>query len=108
MAKNFQQRGEAIDVLAPHDVKSGGGLKIGSLFGVAQSDALSGEDVVIIPVGVWRLAKTSAQAWTVGQQVYWDDTNKVVTATASSNLPIGHVLEVAANPSPNGVVRLSI
>ena len=33
--------------------------------------------------GVFDMAKTSAQAWTVGALIYWDDTNKV--ATNSSN-----------------------
>ena len=108
MAKNFLQSGDVLDVPAPYDVISGGGLKIGGLFGVAQTNAKSGDPVTIIPQGVWRLPKTSGQAWTIGAPIYWDDTAKVTTSTASTNLPIGHAFEIAANPSAYGVVRLSI
>lgn len=109
MAKNYQQRGDAIDITAPYDVASGGGVQIGTLFGVAQSPAETGDPVVIIPRGVWELAKTSAQAWTVGAKLYWDNSAKLVTTTAASgaNLPIGHALAVAPNPSATGTVRLA-
>lgn len=106
MSKNYQQRGEAIDVVAPYDVPSGGGLLIGTLFGVAQSPAETGDPVVIVPVGVWELAKTSAQAWTVGAAVYWNNTDKVCTTSSSGNSKIGVAVAVAANPSATGQVLL--
>ena len=106
--KNYVQAGENIVVPAPYDVTSGGGLLVGSLFGVAVKDALTGDDVAIRTEGVFDLAKTSAQAWTVGQKVYWDDTNKLATTTATGNTLIGCATAVAANPSPTGHVRLSI
>ncbi|CBS87035.1 DUF2190 family protein [Azospirillum lipoferum] len=105
--KNFVQPGKTVTVSAPYDVASGAGCLVGSLFGVATMDAVSGASVDICTEGVFTLAKTSAQAWTVGAKVYWDDTNKVATTTATSNTLIGCALEVAANPSATGTVRLN-
>jgi predicted RecA/RadA family phage recombinase len=57
--------------------------------------------------GVWTMAKTSAQAWTVGARIYWDDTAKLCTTTATSNTLIGVATAIAANPSSTGNVRLN-
>jgi predicted RecA/RadA family phage recombinase len=105
--KNFVQPGETVTVVAPYDVASGAGCLVGSLFGVACVTAASGANVEVCTCGVFTLPKTSAQAWTVGAKVYWDDTNKVATTTATSNTLIGCALEAAANPSATGAVRLN-
>jgi len=105
--KNYIQAGERITLSAPYDVLSGGGLLVGSIFGVAINDALSGASVETAVEGVFRLAKTSAQAWTVGALIYWDNTNKVATSTASTNKLIGVATAVADNPSATGLVRLN-
>ena len=105
--KNYTQAGERVTLAAPYDVLSGGGLLVGSIFGVAINDALSGASVETAVEGVFRLAKTSAQAWTVGALIYWDNTNKVATSTASTNKLIGVATAVADNPSATGLVRLN-
>lgn len=105
--KNYKQDGEFVTVAAPYDVTSGDGALVGSLFGVATADATSGNDVVLATRGVVDIAKTSAQAWTVGARVYWDDTAKAVTTTATSNKLIGVAMAAAANPSATGSVRLN-
>lgn len=107
--KNFIDSGETPTLAAPYDRLSGEGALIGSLFGVAVKDVLSGADGVFCTEGVFTLKKTSAQAWTVGVKLYWDNTAKEVTtaAAAGANMLIGVALEVAANPSSTGVVRLN-
>ena len=104
--KNFIQTGSIIGVVAPADVQSGDLVFVGSLFGVANADAVSGAPVEIWTEGVYTLPKASAQAWTVGAAIYWDGTQ--VTTTATDNVLIGHAVAVAANPSATGTVRLSI
>lgn len=106
--KNFVQPGRTVTVPAPADVTSGSLVIVGTLFGVAFTDAASGKPVEIGTEGVFDLPKTSAQAWTVGTAVYWDSENSVLTSTKSTNLFIGHATEQAANPSATGRVRLSI
>lgn len=105
--KNYTQAGERITLAAPYDVISGAGLLVGSIFGVAITDALSGASVEASVEGVFTLAKTSAQAWTVGALIYWDNTNKVCTTVSTSNKLIGVAMAVAANPSSTGSVRLN-
>ena len=105
--KNYVYSGEKIDLAAPAAVTSGAPILIGALFGVCQNTAAEGEDLVVVTQGVFDLPKTSAQAWTIGQKVYWDATNSVVSSTATGNSLIGVATEVAANPSDIGRVRLN-
>lgn len=104
--KNFIQSGVNVTVAAPYDVASGACALVGSLFGVASGDALSGDDVVLVRTGVFELAKVSAQAWTAGAKIYWDNTAKLCTTVATSNTLIGVALEASANPSATGTVIL--
>ena len=68
---------------------SGAGVIIGNLFGVANGDAQTGKPVVLSTVGVFDLPKTTANDITVGAALYWNDTAKEVTTTASGNTKIG-------------------
>lgn len=105
--KNYISPGDVVTVPAPAAVSSGDGVLVGGLFGVAATDAGSGDPVDIKTRGVFSLPKTSAQAWTVGAAVYWDADDKVATTTSTNNTLIGKAVEVAANPSGAGVVRLN-
>jgi predicted RecA/RadA family phage recombinase len=106
--KNQVKRGDVMSILAPYAVVSGAGVKRGLLFGVAQADAANGAAVEIVTTGVFTLPKVSAQAWTVGAAIYWDDTAKnCTTATTAGNLFIGVAAAIAANPTATGVVRLN-
>ena len=104
--KNFIQPGGTVTLTAPSDVSSGAGLLVGSLFGVASGDAASGADVEAVTEGVFDLAKTSAQAWSQGDKVYWDDTNKECTTVAAGNVLIGVAMADAANPTDTGRVLI--
>ena len=106
--KNFIQPGRVIPVIAPYDVLSGAGAQVGTLFGIACHDALAGAPLELATEGVFEHPKTSAQAWTQGAAIYWDDTNKVFTTAVSTNLRVGSAVEAAANPSGMGKVRLSV
>lgn len=108
MATNFIQNGDHLTVPAPANVDSGFGVVVGVIFGVATTDALAGADVVIARCGVYELPKTSAQAWTVGQAIYWDPTpGEATTATTAGNLFIGAAAAAASNPSSTGAVLLN-
>ncbi|PTV94919.1 putative RecA/RadA family phage recombinase [Rhodobacter aestuarii] len=104
--QNYIQPGEHVTVTAAANLTSGSLVKIGGLVGVAQGDAASGEEVVLVRRGVFTLPKVSAQAWTVGQKLYHDTATGAVTSTATSNTLIGVALAAAENPSATGVVLL--
>jgi len=112
MAKKYIQPGNEItwtneDVTGAADVASGDGVVAGSLFGVAQTDIAVGDSGTLALIGVWELPKVSAQAWDVGDKIYWVAADGECTTTAGSNKLIGVAIEAAANPSATGKVRLS-
>lgn len=105
--QNHIQTGAVITVAAPADVSSGDGVLLGSLFGVAVTDALSGADVALAVEGVFTLPKTASQAWTLGVPVYW--TGTACTTTASTNKMIGCAVVAVGSGAgeTTGTVRLN-
>jgi len=110
--KNYVQKGDTIEVTVADvsdavDLSSGDGYLLGSLFGVAQHDALIGESVALAVVGVFTLPKTTSQTWTVGEKAYWVAGTGKVSTTAGSNKQIGIIVKDAGSNDATGVVRLS-
>lgn len=108
--RNYVQAGETITVTAPGTTKSGDLVVVGTLAGVAVTDAASGQAVEIKTTGVFDIAKTSAQAWTVGAAIFATAAGVATTepGTSPANTPIGAAVAAAANPSAIGRVRLSV
>jgi len=106
--KNYVQPGNTITLTAPYAVASGDGLLVGSVFGVAAGDAANAETVEAALVGVFDLKKVASQAWGVGDKIYWDNTNKEATKTATSNTLIGVAIEAVANGAGDIVGRVRL
>lgn len=104
--KTFIQTGDKLDVVAPYAVVSGDGVQVGALFGYAAADAAISTAVRISTVGVYKGKKLSAQAWAVGDKIYWDNAAKQLTTVLTANLLVGVAVAVALNPSATGLVRL--
>lgn len=105
--RNYVQQGGTLTFSAPYAVASGGGCKVGALFGVASYPADPGVDVELVTVGVFTLPRTGA-ALAAGDPVFWDDSNKVVTGTGGTGLlRIGIATVPAAADSPTAAVRLN-
>jgi len=107
--KNFIQRGETLTLTAPYAVSSGGGALVGSIFGVAVTDVASGEDGEFQVAGVFDLVRETGAStgWSQGALIYWDNTNKRVTKTSTSNKLIGVAVRAAADGDATGRVRLN-
>lgn len=103
--KNLNQKAKVVTLTAPYDRLSGQGALVGNIFGVAVSDVLSGASGQFLRKGAVTLDATSAQAWTAGDLIYWDDTNKRCDNTVVGKL-IGAALEAKANPGATGNVLL--
>ena len=105
--RNFIQEGDTITVPASSGgVVSGAVVIIGSLLGIATTTQAVTVPVAIKTTGVFELAKVSAQAWAIGDKIYWDSTASLATTVSTSNTLMGTATEVAANPSGVGRVRL--
>lgn len=93
----FLQDGHSIDYTPGSDVAAGDVVVLGSLVGIATRSIPANTMGALAISGVFRIAKLSTDVVTAGAVLYWDNTNKRVTLTASGNTRIG--LAVAASPS---------
>lgn len=105
--KNHIQPGNVVTLTAPAGgTRSGDGVLVNALFGVAAYDADEGAEVEVSLVGVYALPKSSG-AIAEGAKVYWDSTAKAVTATASGNKLIGAAVRAAGSAETTARVRLN-
>src|SRR3990172_11099650 len=105
--KAFIQPGDVLESPAPANVTAGTGVKIGDLLVIPLVTVLSGAKFNGLTRGVVDHDKLDAQAWTEGQQVNWDDTNKRFTTVTTGNYRAGVAVAVAANPTATGLVLLA-
>ncbi|MFG1319841.1 DUF2190 family protein [Xanthobacter autotrophicus] len=106
--KNFVQHGDTLDLTAPSGgVISGTAYLIGALFGVAVVSADAGVTFPLRVVGVYILPKATGEAWAEGAVLYWDNTNKRLTTTASGNTKVGMVASAALSAATTGAIRLN-
>jgi predicted RecA/RadA family phage recombinase len=107
--KNFVQKGETLTLTAPYAVSSGGGALVGSIFGVAATDVASGDEGEFQVAGVFDLTREAggSTGWSQGTLIYWNNTTKVITKTATSNKLIGVAVRAAADGDATGRVRLN-
>lgn len=105
--KNYVQDGETITLVAPAALASGDGVLVGSFFGVAANAAASGANVEVKLNGVYQITALSTDTGAVGAKVYWDNTNKRITTTASGNSLVGALTAAKANGDTTATVRLN-
>jgi predicted RecA/RadA family phage recombinase len=106
--KNYVKSGDVLTLTAPTGgVVSGTAYLIGTMLVIATTTAAATEVFEGRTVGVYDVPKVSAQAWTVGARIYWDDTAKLFTTVLTSNTLVGVAALAAANPSSTGRVRLN-
>lgn len=105
--KNYIQPGNSVTVAAPAGgVSSGDGVLIGTLFGVAQTDAADGADVELLTEGVVELPKATPLAIAVGDRLFWDPANKEANKTAAAQVCVGVAVVAAADA--DATVRLKL
>lgn len=109
MAGNFKQPGDVVTLAAPYDRTTGQGAQVGSLFGVAMYTVLEAATGEFRTTGIFELTKVGSQAWTVGANVYWDNSNKRCTTTSTDGMLIGVATEAVADGAGDttGTVRLN-
>ena len=106
--KNFLQPGNSLDLIAPTGgVVSGEPVLIGSILAVpvatkAQTEVFAGQ-----VEGVFELAKLTADVWTAGAKVNWNDTNDEFQLATSDLDDAATVTEAADGTKSVGKVRLT-
>ena len=89
--RNFIQPGDSLAVAVPYagGVLSGQGVLVGALFGVAAVDGAQNASVDCETRGEFELTKEPALAISQGARVFWDNTNRRITTTATGNFQVG-------------------
>ena len=108
MVQSYKQPGAILTLTAPYArATSGLGAKVGAIFGVSCDTVANGEEGQFETEGVHELLKTEAQAWAVGEIIYWNDSTKLCDNDSSVGMLIGVCTAVAANPTTSGELKLS-
>jgi len=104
----FRHDGGSIDYTPTVDVAAGDVIVQGELVGVAKLDIKANTLGALAVMGVFDFAKATGggTAITAGANVYWDNTNKVATTTATGNKLIGKCGKAAADADATVRVRM--
>lgn len=103
---NFIQDGKVIDWAVPTDfgagLTPGQAVLVGDILvivkgGATAAEVLDGVTLAVCVEGVFELAKATGAAIDFGDLVYWDDTAKKITATATNNTKCGYCVEDTAS-----------
>lgn len=84
-----------IQITAPYATTRGAGVLLNNLFGVALDTVANGAAVSIATRGTYTLAKLSTDTPAIGDDLYWDNTNKRLTVTSTSNYKVGVCVNAA-------------
>lgn len=106
MAKNYVQEGDVIDYAnaSGSTITSGTPVLIGARLGVALADIANGATGSVQVEGVFTVTKLGTDTVAAGALLYWDNTNKRLTTTASGNTLAGFAVAAAGS----GVITVNI
>lgn len=107
MATNRLREGELIQFLAGSTIASGDPVVVGNRVGIAENDIDNGSSGPINMEGCYLVTKVSAQAWAAGDEIFWDSSASKFTTVGTANTFAGHAMDIAANPTSTGNLRLS-
>lgn len=95
--KNGIEEGRTIDHAPTAQRLAGAATLIGVRLGVAANDVAANVQGVFYVKGVAELPKLSTDVVAQGVALYWDDTNRRLTVTASGNTLAGYAYAAAGN-----------
>jgi predicted RecA/RadA family phage recombinase len=89
--RNYVQPGDSLALAVPYagGVTSGQGVLVGALFGVAAVDGVQNAVIECQTKGALDITKEPALAITAGARLFWDNTNRRLTTTATGNFQVG-------------------
>lgn len=97
--KNYIQEGDRLQYAnsSGSTITSGTPILVGERLGIATGDIADGTTGILAMEGVFSIAKLSTDVVTQGALLYWDDTNKRLTLTATANTLAGYAQSAAGN-----------
>lgn len=105
--KNYISTGERINVVAPSGgLTAGQPYLVGSKLVIVVSGGVEGATVSAMTEGVFELDKATGVI-AIGQPLFWDAANEVVTTVAADNTLIGYAFKAALNADATAFVTLT-
>lgn len=106
MRNAFRPDGRSFPFTVPYagGILAGQGMLVGAFFGVAATDGAQNAIIECSCAGEFALTKEPALAITQGARVFWDNTNRRITTTATGNFQVGICTVAAAGA--DAVVRV--
>lgn len=108
--KTFVSEGKTATVTFPYQRNTGEMLKVGAQLGVAVDTVANGAQGVMRTEGVFAgITKNTAggESWSFGALLWWDDTNKRLTVTATGNQFAGVAWAAAAQADTTATIKLA-
>lgn len=104
---NYVQPGKIINYTngTGSDIAYGDVVVLSSRIGVAECDIANGEIGSVGLEGVYEFPAETTAAFAVGQKIYWDNTNKCLTATEGAILA-GIAVEVKDAADSSALVKM--
>jgi len=106
MIARFVQDGKAVDYRPVAAVAAGDVIVQGNLVGIARLDIAAETLGSLAVTGIYEIAKATG-AISIGAVLYWDATNKKVTATAAGNTYFGKAVTAAESADATVCVLLN-
>lgn len=106
MASNFVKPGNTLTVALPYNRDSGQAFKVGNIFGVASVDGTTGDVIEAHVEGVFDITTLTTDTPSAGTIMYWDDSNRRLTTTASTHLAVGYAVAAKASGAANTRIKL--
>jgi predicted RecA/RadA family phage recombinase len=104
---NFKHKGLTLDLVAPAGgVVSGKTVKIGAIIAIPGASVPEGKPFAGTVEGVFDVDAKTAQAWSAGAVLHWDDTAKVYTTTATNNTKAAYAVADKDAAAAVGRVKL--
>lgn len=102
----FVQNGDNIDLTATDAVEYMDVVPLEDRVAVAMQDIPAGGTGTVALTGAYLLPAATGAAIKVGQKVYWDSANSVITGTATNNIFAGYAITAKASAGTAVTVRL--
>lgn len=106
MANQFVQQGEKIDFTPSSAVAAGTMVLFGERVFFAELAIPANTLGSLRTTGVVQYEKTTGEAWTVGQKLYWNAGTSKLTTTSSTNKVAGYAAAAAASGAVEGLCLL--
>ena len=108
MEATFLQKGKVIDYTATNGLSVGQVVSLTNIVGVALNDIASGAVGAVALEGVFEMPAASGITAAIGDKLYWDDTNNLLTTTSTGNAVAGVTLTAKATAAANVYLKLNV